>query len=385
MQFRYSLLILLFITIFLSACSTSGGILSGSWQPGSLTHQHIRVLTVDTNNAQNIYAGDEQGAVFASSDAGQHWSSRSEGLPASNVIHALSVDATSQKLYLASDAGIFVSSDAAQHWHHINSKSLPGDSYTALAFDLHAPHTIYVGSTHHAVFVSTDDGQTWTPLAQGLPAGPTVNALTFDSDNHQLWAATSQGIYRYTIGTTSWQTLNTGLPTPLVVYSVQPASVSGGTAGLIFAGTSRGFFRSQDAGAHWAESQESLVRTNVWAVLVDFRKPTTVYVGTDVGPLRSDDSGQQWGAVAPGFPRGQPVYALTLGALNYAQLYAAADNVYLFPGTSGGINPTNLLPIVLVVFFFYLLLRFNSRNRAAKRSMQKPERISEGEIEEGSP
>src|SRR6266516_693040 len=183
-------LLLALLLICLSGCAPSGGVLGGgSWQSGGLTHQHIRVLAVDTNNVQNVYAGDEQGSVFASSDAGQHWVQHSTGLVLPNTIHALSFDATGKKLYVASNAGIFMSIDAAKHWSSVGNRGrgLPADSYTALAFDLHTPHTIYAGSAHHNVFVSADDGHTWRPILQGLPVDASINNLTFDSDNHQLW------------------------------------------------------------------------------------------------------------------------------------------------------------------------------------------------------
>ena len=247
---------------------------------------------------------------------------------------------------------------------------------------MNAPHTIYLGTVHHAVLVSSNDGTTWSTISSGFPGSAAINGLTFDTDNHQLWAATTQGIYRFDTRATTWQALNRGLSSHIVIYTVQPASVSGGIQGLIFAGTSQGFFRSQDAGAHWMQSQESLSRIAVLAIYVDFRKPTTLYIGTSIVGLRSDDSGKSWGGIAPGLPRNQPVYALTLGATDYAQLFAASNDVYLFPGTSGaGFNISKVFPLLLLGFFFYILYRLTRRNRTSRRALLKPERI----IEQHSP
>lgn len=365
------------LLVGLSAC-TSGIFAGGSWQLSTLTHQRIRTFAVDINNPQAIYAGDGQGKIFVSTDGGQHWTEHSAGLPLSSSINALSFDATGKKLYAATTNGLFMSAGAAQQWSAVgkNQAKLPLDNYTALAFDFNAPHTIYLGTAHHAVLVSTNDGNTWTTISSGFPVGAAINGLTFDSDNHQLWAATTQGIYRFDTRGTTWQALNMGLPLHILIYTVQPASVSGGIQGLIFAGTNKGFFRSQDAGAHWMQSQESLSRINVTAIYVDFRKPTTLYIGTNIGGLRSDDSGQSWGGIAPGLPRNQPVYALTLGAADYAQLFAASNDVYLFPGTSGsGLNITKLLPLLLLGFLFYILYRLTRRNRSSRQAILKPECI----------
>lgn len=369
----------------LSACTPQAGILAGgTWQAAGLVQQHIRALTVDSTNPQNLYAGDELGHVFASADGGQHWADHSMGIVQPNAIHALSFDATGKKLYAATDNGLFVSVDAAQQWSAVLVKvhGLPSEMFTALAFDLNAPQTIYVAG-QHAVIGSTDNGTTWSLITNGIPSDATIHNLTYDTDNQQLWAATSSGVFRSDDRGASWQALNTGLPAPIDVYTIQPAAISGGAKGLIFAGTSQGFLRSTDDGAHWAESLQSLAKTQVRAVLVDFRTPTTVYVGTDIGVLRSDDSGQNWSGIASGLPRNQAVYAIGLGASEYAQLFAATDDVYLFPGTSGGFSFVRLVPFFLIILFFYALYRLTRRNRRNKAAALKPERIIEPSEHEG--
>src|SRR6266566_9680725 len=148
----FFLSILLLQSLVLSACAPGTGILGGgNWQLSGLQHQHIRAFDIDFKNAQLLYAGDAQNGVFVTTDGGQHWISRSVGLPLPDTLHALSFDATGKKLYIATAKGIFVSADAAQHWNAVNTTraALPVDSYTALAFDAAAPHTIYAGTAHH--------------------------------------------------------------------------------------------------------------------------------------------------------------------------------------------------------------------------------------------
>ena len=374
------LLPLLILLVCLSACAPGPNILtSGNWQSGGLEHQHIRALAVDPNNLSTIYAGDAQEGVFVSTDGGQHWTRRNTGLVLPNAIHVLSFDSSGKKLYAATDDGIFVSADAAQHWRAVDTTggALPTDSYTALAFDLKAAHTIYVGTAHHGVLISTNDGETWSSANTGLPPDDAINGLTFDSDQHQLWAATASGIYRSDNGGATWRAFNSGLPSNIVINTVQPASTSGGARGLIFAGTNQGFFRSQDSGAHWAPSQVSLAGTNIRWILVDFRSTNaaTVYAAISFNVLRSDDSGQSWGGVAPGLP-GHPVYALALGASNYSQLYAATDGVYLFPGSTSGISfLIRLVYLIVTILIFYLLYRLIWRMRKPRRQVAASEDI----------
>ena len=362
------------LLVLLAACAPSSGIFSGSgWQSGGLQRQHIRTLAVDPNDPTKIYAGDSQGAIFASTDAGTHWSGRSTGLPLSDPVHMLAFNGNGKKLYVATEKGLFVSSDSAQSWHAITASNLPTDSYIALTVDFSAPGVIYVATATHGIFVTTNDAATWTAINTGLPAAITINGLTYDSDRHQLWAATSAGIYRSDDKGASWRVFNTGLPAGIAVNAVQPVSVVSGAQGLVFAGTAHGFFRSQDGGQHWTTSQEALSGTSVRCILIDFRSTnsSTLYVCTDIGALLSTDSGQTWRAVAPGLPKGQAVYALALGASGYSQIYAATDDVYLYPGNGGDASPTRLIPILLVIVFFYVLYRIASGSRR-KQQKQKP-------------
>ena len=368
------LLLCTVVMLCLSACAPNSGIFAGGdWQSSGLQHQHIRTLAVDFNNPQDIYAGGLLGKLFASTDGGQHWHERSAGLPPASSINALSFDNTGKELYAATTAGLFRSTDAALHWLAMGKANQPFD-YTTLAFDLKVPQTMYAGTAFHGALMSLDGGNTWSSINAGLPPATTINALTIDIDSDQLWAATNSGVYRSDNKGKTWQAFNTGLPSSVVVNSVQPDTVvNGGTRGVIFAGTKRGFYFSQDAGGHWKTSSESLVGTSIHVIYVDFHKPTTVFVGTDVGALRSDDSGQTWSGIGPGMPKDQPVYSLTWGTGDYSQLFAAADDVYLYPGTSGGLTLNRLIAIVIAALFFYLLYRLARR----RRKVRNPERTLE--------
>ncbi len=361
------LLLLLLLLATLTSCAPNSGILGGgNWQQSGLSGQHIQTLAVDTNNTQNIYAGGSGGEVFVSTNGGQHWTEHDSGLPFPDAIHQLAFDPSGKKLYAATSHGLFLSTDGAQHWQLIPGPAelpaLHNQNLVALAFDLNNPHTIYV-ATMDNVFVSSNDGTSWMFVGGSPGAGATLNGLTYDSSDHQLWAATALGVYRYDGSGPTWLRLNNGLPANIQVFTVQPAENSGGDPNLVFAGTSQGFFRSQDDGAHWAQSQQSLQRTQVHSVFVDFQQPTTVYAGTTaVGVLQSNDSGQTWNGLGPDFPYGQPIYAIQLGGDGYAQLFAASSAIYFYPGNSGGLSFSRLLPLIIILVLFLLLYGF-MRNR----------------------
>jgi ligand-binding sensor domain-containing protein len=162
------------------------------------------------------------------------------------------------------------------------------------------------------------------------------------------------------------------LPADITAYVVQTVS---GTPNLVYLGTNRGFYSSQNAGASWSASKENLAATSIHQILVDFRNNsngTTLYIGTDTGVFRSDDGGQSWTSAGPGLPRSQSVSVLAFGADNYSQLYAAADNLYQYPGNSTGLSPSRFVAIVIISFFFFTLYRMVGRNRRRRKATPFP-------------
>jgi ligand-binding sensor domain-containing protein len=371
-KFLLALLSLSFLLVLVSACASGTSFFSsGSWQSGGLTHEHIHTLAIDPNNLQNIYAGDTQNGVFASTDGGLHWMQKSAGLPQGSAVNALAFDTTGKKLYAATDSGFFVTTNGGQAWSAL--PNLPTGAFTALAFDPSSSQTIFAGTQQHGVFISHDGGASWSPINTTLPDTP-INGLTYDSSTHQLWAATNEGIYRTGDNGASWQALNDGLPASTTAFDIVPADTFGGTAGLVYAGTDQGFYLSQNNGSQWTTSKSALLHLNIYGVLIDAQNATTIYLATDkVGALRSLDNGQSWGSIAGGLPRGQPVYALAQSATNNGQIFAASNNIYLFPGTNSGLNLSQLFPVLLAIIFFYLLYRLSTRGRKRVKS-EKAER-----------
>ena len=350
----------------LSACGTSAGVFGGgSWQASGLAQTRVRALAARAGTPTTLYAATDQGHIFVSSDSGQHWSEHSTGLPLPDPVHKLATSLNGQQLYAATDKGLFVSSSSVGTWKAV--PGLPADRYTALDFSVRHLSTLYVGTAQHGVLVSTDNGNSWTPAGSGLPSQP-VNDLVVDGG--RVWGIVPSGVYRLDDGSSTWRALSTGLPIGIMVNTVLPASLVGGQANLVYLGTNRGFFLSQDTGAHWGRGEVPLSGTSVHAILIDIRNSSlkTLYLATDVGVLSSIDGGQNWGLLAKGLPSNQAVQTLVLGGDNDAQLFASAGTVYLYPGTSGGVTPDRFLPLLLIVAFFALLFYVSKRVRGRKRN-----------------
>ncbi len=363
------LLAFFLLSIFFSACSSSAGVLSGgNWQQSGLAHLQVQSLAAQSGTPTTLYAATNQGNIFVSTDSGQHWSEHSSGLPLPDPVYKLSTNLNGQKVYAATEKGLFVSSGSVNSWTVVSG--LPTDRYTALDFSVRNLNTIYVGTGLHGVLVSTDSGSSWTQAGSGgLPVTESVNDLAVDADVGHVWSVEASGVYRLDSQKNRWQSLSTGLPSGIAINTVLPAGLAGGPANLVYLGTNRGFFLSEDAGAHWKRGAVPLSGTSVHTILIDSRNTDTktLYLATDAGALQSIDSGQDWGLLAKGLPANQPVKTLVLGGDNYAQIYAVADAIYLYPGTSSGLTPGRIVPLVLLAVFFFLLVSLSQRSRRRRR------------------
>lgn len=371
-----------FLTSFLlSACSLES-LSTSTWQASTLTHQHIHALAVNPKNSQVIYAGDVQGNIFSSNDAGLHWTPRSPISSSSVTLLALTIDPSGTKMYAATTTGLIVSTDNAQSWHPVSTSILPTDTYTAPIFT--SAQQVYIGTMHHGIYTSSDDAATWHAKSGGLPTNIAINNIAFDSLQHRLWLATSAGVYRSDDGGASWHALNTGFPTGTIATSVQPAASAGGDTSLVYAGTTKGFYLSTDSGTHWT-GIAVLQYVYIRQVFIDFRSKNaaTIYVATNVGLFRSNDSGQDWAGVGSGIPRNQAVYTLVIGTKQASQLYAASNNVYLYPGTSGtGIDLSRVFSLIVVLLLFVVL--FYVVRREVRRYRRKPQQSDEAEEQEST-
>jgi hypothetical protein len=131
---------------------------------------------------------------------------------------------------------------------------------------------IFAG-TYGGVFLSTDNGASWTSANSGIPGGASVNAFAFSGSN--IFAGTgSNGVFLSTDNGSSWTAVNTGLTNT----SFRALAVSGDN---IFAGSyGGGVFHSTNNGESWTEINEGLTNTSIASFA--FAGPY-IFAGTDSG------------------------------------------------------------------------------------------------------
>jgi photosystem II stability/assembly factor-like uncharacterized protein len=261
--------------VYTSACSgiyrsDSGGELYHKVQGIPSTARRTRVLMLDPTNRNTVYAGTTEG-LYKTLDGGTKWNP----MTASDVIvNDVYVDPKNpQHVLLATDRGGVLESDDSAVSFKASNAGFSQRQVSSLLVDRKAPSTLLAGvvndKTYGGVFVSHDDGATWSQQSNGLE-GRDVFSLSQTGDGVVL-AGTNAGLFRW--DGTSWQPVGklvkSETKTSYIVKKgkrakvektvivadgqidvrVTDLDVSGSTW---YASTVNGVYASEDQGATWA-------------------------------------------------------------------------------------------------------------------------------------
>jgi photosystem II stability/assembly factor-like uncharacterized protein len=325
--------------------STDGG---ESWAAVNigLTNPDVESLAVDPVSPQTVFAGTWGGGVFKTTNGGAFWEKSGTATMPGAVI-TLTIDpvtpgilfAGTDCLYTscgASGAGqIYRSMDGGASWE-VSDSGVVGRSMVAIAIDPVDPAVVYAGTQGGVyndlkipggVFKTTDGGETWAPMVNGLPSPDSdfaeLSSLVIDPTDHtRLYTAIGNTVFESTDSGASWGSMNESLdvryasiflaggkPGRLIYKSIN-GGVDWGPAALadlqihtvvvdppstIYAGAfAKGVFKSTDGGATWTAKLSGMTNSFVNALAVDPVSPNTVYVATDNGFYRSLDGGMTW-------------------------------------------------------------------------------------------
>jgi Secretion system C-terminal sorting domain len=194
-----------------------------------------------------------------------------------------------------------------------------GQVYSFAVYDTY----LFAGTGGGGVYLSDNDGASWTAIDNGLPANTYVYSLAVLGTN--LYAATNGnggGVYCYNlahISSTSWTTVNDGLPPNTVVYALLVS------AQYLFAGTAGGgVFRLDLTNQSWSPVNNGLTSTNVNSLAVF---GANLFAGTDGGGVYlSTNNGTSW----------TPFNTGLTNTSTYCVLSLAVSAPNLFAGTYGG-------------------------------------------------
>lgn len=254
-------------------------------------------ITSMTASPTELFAGSARGQIYRT--PGGRWTPiNNETIPINTVIQGMSV--LSGIVWAGASAGIFLSADNGATWSPRNS-GLPALEVRAILLN---DATLFVGTPGSGVFRSTDNGSTWTPSSVGITE---LRIFAMAANGTTLFAGTyGEGIARSTTNGVRWETIRNGLGGGVYIFALL---VSGNT---IYAGTLKnGIYRSTDNGTTWRAANGGIpTQTTVNAFV---QVGSAILAGTERGVYRSTDNGTNWTAVNPGVQAGtfpQNVFAL---------------------------------------------------------------------------
>ncbi|MCI1189160.1 YCF48-related protein [Hymenobacter sp. DH14] len=159
----------------------------------------MALRTVDFVSAAQGYVGGDQGAFFATTDAGQTWT-RMASLGTRTVHKLLFTSPTAG--WAGTDAGLYRTTNGGQSWAYVptyNGYGSAGGSILDVQFV--TPQVGYAVGTQGAISKTTNGGATWTTTHRYYYKVYTFRAVSFSSvdsgtvvgDEYAKWTTTNGG------------------------------------------------------------------------------------------------------------------------------------------------------------------------------------------------
>lgn len=234
------------------------------------------VYAIATGGDGSILAGTLGAGLFRTTDAGFRWFRvGGAGLPSSFYVLAT----LNGRIHAGTERGLFVSDDDGGTWTSLGGGLDSTEAWLPVyAVAAHPSSGLLIG-TAAGVFRSSDGGTTWTP--SGL-APSMIRALSTGADG-TIWAATgAHGVFVSFDGGASWGSRG------LVRSDLQTVGVGG--SGVIYAGAAGGVFLSTDGGASW--TRRTFTSGHVHALL--FNGNFNIFAASSAGLFATTNGGQNW-------------------------------------------------------------------------------------------
>jgi BNR/Asp-box repeat len=257
--------------------------------------KRVWYLEPSLTDADTVYAGAEDAALFRSSDGGQTW----HELPGLRSVkgdlwqpgaggmclHTILQDAKDAKrMYIAiSAAGAFRTDDGGQTWRAVNNglqsnfelpdpKAEVGHCVHNIAMHPERPDVLFM-QKHWDVMRSDNCGESWQEVSGNLPSDfgfpiavhahepETVYVVPIKSDSEHYPPDGKLRVYRSRTGGNEWEALTKGLPQKDCYVNVLRSAMavdSLDSCGVYFGTTGGQVYASADSGDSWAPIVQNL-------------------------------------------------------------------------------------------------------------------------------
>lgn len=311
--------------------STDGG---GTWANIFTQSFTVGSVLLDPTNPEIVYVGTGEGnpggvaiypgnGLWRSTNGGQTWTNL--GLINTGQIGRLAIHVSSPNRIFAAalgryrsrtqERGVYRSTNSGASWQRVlfvddttgacDVMIDPANPNRVLAgmWTRYRPLTYsIISSAVSGLFLSTDGGDTWTPVTNGFPNNnPSMGRIALAAAPAQpriFYAVVSNGtgvmgVYKSTNSGDSWATVSTntfgneGQSWYNINVAVHPLDTNYVLVGFT------NFYRSSNGGTTWTSSGSNM-HVDHHAIAWDMATPTRVVVGNDGGVFTSTTSGTSW-------------------------------------------------------------------------------------------
>ena len=239
---------------------------------------------------RTVIAGDQQGNVDLSTDAGAHWSAaRVTG----GAVYAVTFVGDDRSVILAgAGGGLFRSVDGGAHW--VRRLPLHDSAIAALTPLPGSKRVVFAGAVASSstgatgVYVSRDAGRTWSSYGHRLNSGGGIMSLAVSHGSRLLAGTMGRAIWAVTGVADAWGRTAAGMPASndhvagIAVVPDRPGTVYVGTLGF-------GVFETRNGGKRWTNVSDGLRGSaDAMIVLSLSYAPAqhVLYAGTSTGVYR---------------------------------------------------------------------------------------------------
>ena len=239
---------------------------------------------VDYSNPQNVYAASQFGGLGRSTNGGNSFLSATNGLDLTytNWMTPYIIDKNDPQTLYCGTYKIHKTTDGMQSWTVISPDLTNGHvqslgSITTVDVSKSDPGVIYCGTDDANVWVTTNSGNNWVKINNGLPRR-WVTRVAVHPDSTNVCYVTLSG------------------------YKVDS--------------TGSHIFRTTDFGNVWTSISGNLPDAPINDVIIDPAKTNSLIIGTDINVMITYDLGANWNILSSGIPSNVPCQDLTFHPLS---------------------------------------------------------------------
>ena len=278
----------------------------------SISSPHINSLT--KNNTGNIFAagfrfiygGPIESRIWRSTDYGDSWFEKDNGLP-ENIpnIYDLVVDSSGNIFAGTHGKGIYQSTDNGESWI-IKNNGL--NSTYILSLLISSDGNLFASVWENGLYRLTNNGLEWEKIFDDSP----IHSSLIESNGSIFLGINGKGIFRSDDNGNNWVQVNNGFPnTNILALTVSPT-------GTLYAGIG-GFdgeiFQSTDNGESWFNMGHIFGHVR-WSMSLAVNSYGHIFVGTGEGVYRSTD-GINWGEINNELPNPVVVSCMMINSLQH--------------------------------------------------------------------